>query len=153
MIGGDILIGFHSVSGKQRDFRAVNPTQGEELEPGLVFSGRKEFLRACQLAWEAFHLSRATGMEERAKFLECIADNVMQIFDALSDRTNAESGLPQARIETERQEQPSTSALTSAARPQAGATLRSALAQAFRSGDASTRRIVRQVGIKDHRTS
>lgn len=102
MISGDILIGSDSVSGKQRDFRAVNPATDRELEPAFAFAGREEVERACRLAWEAFHPYRTSGMEERAKFLECIANNIMQIGDALLDRASAETGLPRARIEGER---------------------------------------------------
>jgi NADP-dependent aldehyde dehydrogenase len=102
MISGDILIGAHSASGKQRDFRAVDPATGEQLEPVFAFAGREEVERACQLAWEAFYPYRATGLEERAKFLEVIADNIMQIGDELLNRASVETGLPTARIDGER---------------------------------------------------
>jgi 2,5-dioxopentanoate dehydrogenase len=102
MISGDILIGSQSVSGKQRDLRAINPTTGEALEPAFAFAGREEVDRACQLAWEAFHSYRATGLEERARFLETIAENVLQVGAALIERTCAETGLPRSRIEGER---------------------------------------------------
>ena len=102
MISGDILIGAHAVSGKQRDLRAINPATGEVLEPAFAFAGREEVNRACQLAWEAFHAYRETSIEERAKFLECIANNVLEIGDALVERTSAETGLPPSRIEGER---------------------------------------------------
>jgi NADP-dependent aldehyde dehydrogenase len=102
MLSGDILIGAHCVSGKQRTFRAINPATGEVLEPVFAFAGREEVERACQLAWEAFHIYRATSIEERSKFLECIADNILEIGDALIDRACAETGLARARIEGER---------------------------------------------------
>src|SRR6516225_10419704 len=102
MISGDILIGAYAVSGKQRDLRAINPATGELLEPAFAFAGREEVNRACQLAWEAFHAYRETSIEERAKFLECVADRIMEIGDALIDRACAETGLPRGRIEGER---------------------------------------------------
>jgi 2,5-dioxopentanoate dehydrogenase len=102
MISGDILIGAHAVSGKRRDLRAINPATGEVLEPAFAFAGREEVNRACQLAWEAFHAYRETSIEERAKFLECIANNVLEIGDALIERTSSETGLPPSRIEGER---------------------------------------------------
>src|SRR6516164_2349428 len=102
MLSGDILIGAQRVAGKERSFRAVNPATGEKLEPAFAFAGREDIDRACQLAWEAFHVYRETSIEERAKFLECIADKIIEIGDTLIDRACAETGLPSTRIEGER---------------------------------------------------
>ena len=101
-ITGDILIGAQRVSGGERSFRAINPATGETLEPAFAFAGPAEVERACDLAWDAFHTYRATGLEERARFLETIAANIMDIGDALVERASAETGLPRARIEGER---------------------------------------------------
>src|SRR5262249_58480587 len=102
MLSGDILIGAQRVSGSDRSFRAINPASGETLEPAFAFAGREEVARACELAWEAFLVYRATGLEERAKFLECIAENIMEVGDALTERACAETGLPRGRVEGER---------------------------------------------------
>lgn len=102
MITGDILIGGQHVAGQQRSFHAVNPTTGERLDPPFAFAGRDEVERACDLAWQAFHTYRKTGPEERARFLEAIAANIMAIGDSLLERANAETGLPRARLEGER---------------------------------------------------
>jgi NADP-dependent aldehyde dehydrogenase len=102
MLSGDILIGGERVTGKERSFRAVNPATGEKLEPAFAFAGREDIDRACQLAWEAFHVYRERSIEERAKFLECVADKIMEIGDALIERACAETGLPRGRIEGER---------------------------------------------------
>jgi 2,5-dioxopentanoate dehydrogenase len=102
MLSGDILIGAQRVAGKERSLRAINPATGEKLEPAFAFAGREDIDRACRLAWEAFHIYRETGIEERAKFLECVADKIMEIGDALIDRACAETGLPRGRIEGER---------------------------------------------------
>src|SRR4051794_5081784 len=101
-ITGDILIGAQCVPGRERSFRAVNPATGETLEPAFAFAGPTEVERACALAWEAFHAFRATGLEDRARFLEAIAANVLDIGDALIERASAETGLPRGRIEGER---------------------------------------------------
>jgi NADP-dependent aldehyde dehydrogenase len=101
-ITGDILIGTGRVPGRERSFRATNPATGEFLEPAFAFAGPEEVDRACALAWNAFHIYRESGLEERARFLESIAANIMAIGDALIERVNAETGLPRPRVEGER---------------------------------------------------
>jgi alpha-ketoglutaric semialdehyde dehydrogenase len=102
MITGDILIGAQRLPGRERSFRAINPATGEALEPAFAFAGPEEVERACELAWKAFHVYRETGLEERARFLETIAANVMDIGDILVERAVSETGLPRLRIEGER---------------------------------------------------
>src|SRR3954451_9862000 len=101
-ITGDILIGAQRVPGRERSFRAINPATGEALEPAFAFAGPAEVERACTLAWDAFHIYRETGLDERARFLETIGANIMDLGDALVERASAETGLPRARIEGER---------------------------------------------------
>jgi alpha-ketoglutaric semialdehyde dehydrogenase len=102
MITGDILIGAQRVQGRERSFRAVNPATGEAMEPAFAFAGPMEVERACALAWDAFHIYRETGPDERARFLETIATNILSLGDALIERASAETGLPRGRIEGER---------------------------------------------------
>ena len=102
MITGDILIGAQRVPGRERSFRAINPATGETIEPAFAFAGPEEVERACALAWDAFHIYRETGLDERARFLETIATNILDLGDALIERASAETGLPRARIEGER---------------------------------------------------
>jgi 2,5-dioxopentanoate dehydrogenase len=58
--------------------------------------------KACVLAWAAFDTYRESSREERARFLEAIAANILALGDALIERAMAESGLPRARLEGER---------------------------------------------------
>ncbi|HMO30698.1 aldehyde dehydrogenase (NADP(+)) [Enterovirga sp.] len=102
MVTGDILLGGQRVAGGQRSFHAINPATGETLEPAFAFAGPAEVERACDLAWAAFPVYRATGLEERARFLETIAANILELGDALVERACAETGLPRGRIEGER---------------------------------------------------
>jgi NADP-dependent aldehyde dehydrogenase len=102
MISGEILIGARSLPGKEASFRATNPATGEQLEPAFAFAGPAEVDQACELAWAAFPIYRAIGIEERARFLEAIATNILDLGDALIERTCAETGLPRGRIEGER---------------------------------------------------
>jgi 2,5-dioxopentanoate dehydrogenase len=101
-IAGDILIGKERLRGGDRSFRAVNPATGESLEPAFAFAGAAEVERACALAWTAFQIYRETGLEERARFLETIAANIMDLGHTLIERASTETGLLRGRIEGER---------------------------------------------------
>src|SRR5437870_3454857 len=68
----------------------------------FAFAGAAEVERACALAWTAFQIYRETGLEERARFLETIAANIMDLGHTLIGRASAETGLPRGRIEGER---------------------------------------------------
>jgi len=101
-ITGEILIGSGRVPGRGKTFRAINPATNEELDPPFALGGREEVEKACALAWSAFHIYREIPLEERARFLETIADKLMETGDELVDRATAETGLPRGRIEGER---------------------------------------------------
>jgi 2,5-dioxopentanoate dehydrogenase len=99
---GEMIIGAACVRGRDGEFRAVDPASGQALEPAFGGGGGAEVHRACALAWEAFDVFRETGLEERARFLEAVADGILGIGDELVERAAAESGLPRGRIEGER---------------------------------------------------
>lgn len=101
VINGDLLIGAES-SGVDRSARAINPATGAPLEPAFAIASEADVARACELAAQAFDIYRATSPEARAVFLETIANNIMEIGDALIQRANEETGLPIARLEGER---------------------------------------------------
>ena len=99
---GELLIGQQTVKGARDPIVAINPATGERL-PTEFFGGTVEDVaRACDLAWSAFDTYRETSLEERARFLETIADEIEAIGDDLIERAVAESGLPQGRIQGER---------------------------------------------------
>ncbi|WP_110634437.1 aldehyde dehydrogenase (NADP(+)) [Salinicola salarius] len=99
---GELLIGQQTVKGARDLIVAINPATGERL-PTEFFGGTAEDVtRACNLAWSAFDTYRETSLEERARFLETIADEIEAIGDDLIERAVAESGLPQGRIQGER---------------------------------------------------
>jgi NADP-dependent aldehyde dehydrogenase len=102
MISGQILIGSNFVSSKQCDLRAINPATGKALEPAFAFAGAEEVEHACRLASEAFNAYRSTNIDERAIFLERIANNILDIGQELIERAAAETGLSRDRIEGER---------------------------------------------------
>lgn len=102
IITGDLLIGGESLAGGSRTLRAVDPATGQSLEPAFAVAGEAEVARAAELAAAAFDSYRETDPETRARFLETIAANIMELGDALIARAVAETGLPRGRIEGER---------------------------------------------------
>ncbi len=101
-ITGAMLIGAQSHRGGDGLFHAIDPATGDALEPGFGGAGADEVARACQLAEDAFDAFRDTGLEQRAAFLDAVAQAILDLGDALIVRAMAESGLPRARLEGER---------------------------------------------------
>lgn len=101
-ITGDLLIGASTQQGSAASFHAVNPATGEDLEPAFGSATVGDVEYACSLAQEAFDAYRETSLEQRAAFLEQIAQNILDIGPALIERGMLESGLPQVRLEGER---------------------------------------------------
>ena len=102
MINGEMFIGSRAVKGTVGDLRGINAENGETLEPGFGGATKEQLDEACRLAWEAFDPYRNAGPEVRAKLLESIAQNILDLGDELVERCMAESGLPRPRIEGER---------------------------------------------------
>jgi 2,5-dioxopentanoate dehydrogenase len=101
-VTGDLLIGSERVARADRSFQAINPATNESLEPAFAFATSGDVQRACALAWAAFDEYRESPREDRARFLEAIASNIVELGEALVDRAMAETGLPRARVEGER---------------------------------------------------
>jgi NADP-dependent aldehyde dehydrogenase len=97
-----MFIGSRSVRGTNGEIRGVNPATGETLEPGFGGATLSDLDDACRLAWEAFDPYRNAEPETRARFLEAIAQNILDLGDELIERVMAESGLPRPRLEGER---------------------------------------------------
>jgi NADP-dependent aldehyde dehydrogenase len=97
-----MIIGRSAVIGKEGTMKAIDPSRNVEIEPAFGLAGAADLQRACELADAAFDVYRATGLEARAKFLETIADRIMDLGPALIERAMLETGLPQARLEGER---------------------------------------------------
>jgi NADP-dependent aldehyde dehydrogenase len=102
-LSGEMLIGFSSVRGTEASQRAFNPATNAEIpEPVFGMGGDAEVERAAQLAEQALDTYRNLPLEQRAKFLDTIADYIVDIGDELLDRAHAETGLPLARLQGER---------------------------------------------------
>lgn len=101
-ITGEMLIGASAVRGTEETFYGINPATGEQLEPAFHSGNANDVERACVLAEAAFDAYRATTPEQRAQFLESIADAIEAIGDELIQRAHAETALPLARLQGER---------------------------------------------------
>ncbi|HUP31360.1 MAG TPA: aldehyde dehydrogenase (NADP(+)) [Usitatibacter sp.] len=99
---GEMLIGASAARGTEAPLKGIDPATGSELDPAYGGAGPAELERACALAEAAFDTYRETMPEQRARFLEKIADNILGLGDALVVRAMQESGLPRPRLEGER---------------------------------------------------
>src|SRR5271154_5183730 len=99
---GEMLIGSAAVRGNGPELRAIDPSNGNKLDPSFAGGTKSDVERACTMAWSAFDAFRETGLELRARFLEGIAEQILALGDCLIERACAETGLPRARIEGER---------------------------------------------------
>lgn len=101
-VQGNMVIGHQIKSGQAGMVRAIDPARNVEIEPAFGLANQSDVDRACMLAQLAFDRYRNTSAEQRAVFLEAIADGIMGLGARLIDRAMQETGLPQARLEGER---------------------------------------------------
>ncbi len=101
-INGALLIGGNELRGTGEAIYAINPENNQRLEPAFGGATDADTRAACALAAEAFSVYRQTTLDERAAFLECIAEEIEAIGPALINRAVLETGLPASRIEGER---------------------------------------------------
>ncbi len=99
---GQSFVGDRLYSGGGEKFRAVSPLDSERLEPAFCAASLGEVEAAMVLAQAAFESFRRTSGEERAIFLERIADEIMALGDPLIQRARLETGLPEGRLTGER---------------------------------------------------
>lgn len=97
-----MLIGSAQVRGHAGELQAINPSSGQAIAPAFGAGSKAEIDRACELATIAFDTYRETSLEQRARFLESIAEGLVNLGTALIVRAMAETGLPKARLEGER---------------------------------------------------
>lgn len=71
---GDMLIGDAAVRGKRAAMRAGDPADGSNLDPIFMGGAPADVDHACRLAWTAFDAFRETGLDQRARLLEGIAE-------------------------------------------------------------------------------
>ena len=100
-LSGTHIIGFEEIKNSST-FTVRNPATGVVLEGGFSNGGAEEVERAAQLAECDFDAYRNMPLNKRADFLETIAEEILALGEALLERTMAETGLPQARLQGER---------------------------------------------------
>ena len=101
-IQGEMIIGRQAVRGSAGTLYAHNPATRADIEPGFGTATADDLAAACELAEQAFDAYRAVPLEQRARFLETIAERIVDIGGLLIERAAQESGLPAARLEGER---------------------------------------------------
>jgi 2,5-dioxopentanoate dehydrogenase len=99
---GELFIGNQRVLGNDGIFRAINPATGSILKPTFSGASDDQIDQAASLAHNAFDAYRLTTGEQRAIFLEKIAEGIEGLGQALLDCTSIETGLPLARLQGER---------------------------------------------------
>ena len=83
-------------------FRSIAADTGEAVGEAFPVSSLADVAAACAAADAAFDAYRATDRETRARFLERIGEEIVDIGDDLIVAAMRESGLPRARLEGER---------------------------------------------------
>ena len=101
-ISGEMIIGHQILRGGAGAVRAYDPAKKQDLEPEFGLATPADLARACELADAAVEPYRALPLEQRARFLETIAQRILDLGPTLIERASQESGLPAARLEGER---------------------------------------------------
>ncbi|MGO4819033.1 aldehyde dehydrogenase (NADP(+)) [Flavobacterium sp. W22_SRS_FP1] len=83
-------------------FHAINPSNNEQLEGEFINATESQIDEVVKKAEQAFDIYRKKGKDSVADFLECIADEILNLGDALLERCHLETALPLARLQGER---------------------------------------------------
>ena len=102
ILTGEMLLGAKTRKGSGPIIYGVDPATGTQLPPAYPGGTQTDVDKACKLAAAAFHHYRHTDLHIRARLLETIAEQILELGDALIERAMAETGLPRARLEGER---------------------------------------------------
>ena len=81
---------------------SVDPTNNQKLSEKFSNATLDEINYAIKKSNEAFNLYKQIPSQERAYFLETIADNIMELGDGLINRVQKETALTEQRIIGER---------------------------------------------------
>lgn len=100
-ISGHSLIGSRQASSAGEAFYAVDPTSGQNLQPGFVSATTEEADATVRLAAEAFEHYRQVSGRARGAFLRTIAARIEATAPQIIERAHRETALPQARLQGE----------------------------------------------------
>ncbi|MFI1465111.1 aldehyde dehydrogenase (NADP(+)) [Nocardia carnea] len=95
---GTMVIGTELVLGTGAQIQVSDPRSGEVVGPVYRAASDEQIDRACALADRAFPQFRGLPAEQRARFLEHIADLLDERRDALVERAHTETALPRPRL-------------------------------------------------------
>ncbi|WP_404307737.1 aldehyde dehydrogenase (NADP(+)) [Neorhodopirellula lusitana] len=98
---GKSLVGSEFGSGSEGEFKAINPASGETLEPAFGLDGKDAINKATSLAAEAFQSFKLTSGAKRAQLLRTIASGLEANVDAIAQRMQEETALPEGRCRGE----------------------------------------------------
>ena len=101
-ITGENIIGNTLSATGNNTFQAVNPATGELLPEIFHLTTANDVEAIALKAATAFKVYNQQSGEEKAIFLETIAEEIMALGDDLINRAMAETGLPIARLTGER---------------------------------------------------
>lgn len=101
-ISGNHFIAGREINPSGHTFHAVNPATSQQLDGVFGEATSAQADEALRAADEAFDVLRSSPIEQRAAFLDAIADEILALGDALLDRAHAETALPMARLTGER---------------------------------------------------
>lgn len=98
---GTSFIGFARSNSQVPCAKALNPADGNELEPDYFAATDQEVEQALKMAKAAFFEYSELSGEARARFLRAIADNLEASLPDLLVRMPQETGLPDGRVQGE----------------------------------------------------
>ena len=101
MLSGHNFIGFEKKSSGEKKLYAFSTVLKNNLPGEFSIATEQEINEAITKATAAFDIYKRTSFEQRAEFLDTVADEIMQL-EELVERAHLESGLPEARITGER---------------------------------------------------
>ncbi|HEY4656592.1 MAG TPA: aldehyde dehydrogenase family protein, partial [Cyclobacteriaceae bacterium] len=99
---GENFIGIKRSSTGETTFKAYDPVAAVSISPDFHEATTVEVDDAASLAETVFREYRKKSGKERAAFLRKIAEEIEALGDALIDRCREETGLPEARLKSER---------------------------------------------------
>ena len=101
-IQGKNYIGYSQSAEGEKTFQSYIPAQDQYLPEKFYSATTAETDKALLLADEAFDKYSKIPSQQRADFLIAITEEIMALGDELINRANLETGLPLARLQTER---------------------------------------------------
>lgn len=99
---GRNILGYKYSALAKEVMQSLSPATQEILEGQFNMASPEEIEEAMQLATTAFQSYKKTTGQQRADFLNAIADEIEALGDGLVQRAMQESGLPEGRIKGER---------------------------------------------------